>query len=185
MITDEQYKEAAALLRCEVAAVKAVTEVESSGRGFLPDGKVKILFEPHIFWQELKKRNITPVVRDICYPKWKTGAYGKMSEQWPKLERAVQINKDAALCSASWGLFQIMGQYWSETGVASLDEFVMMMKRTDYEHLMLFCGLILTRKLDDEMREKRWADFALRYNGSGYKANNYDTKLEAAYEKYS
>jgi len=29
-----------------------------------------------------------------------------------------------------------------------------------------------------------WASFAYGYNGSGYKVNKYDTKLQAAYEKF-
>ena len=33
------------------------------------------------------------------------------------------------------------------------------------------------------LKTKDWATFALRYNGSGYKANRYDTRLQAAYEK--
>ncbi len=47
-------------LKVEVAAVKAVYEVESSGRGFLTSGKPKILFEGHIFWKRLKKHGLNP-----------------------------------------------------------------------------------------------------------------------------
>jgi peptidoglycan hydrolase-like protein with peptidoglycan-binding domain len=37
-------------LGVEVAAIKAVYVIESRGKGFLPDGRPKILFEGHIFW---------------------------------------------------------------------------------------------------------------------------------------
>ena len=34
------------------------------------------------------------------------------------------------------------------------------------------------------MQQKNWARIAYLYNGSGYKANKYDTKLAAAYNKF-
>jgi hypothetical protein len=36
-----------------------------------------------------------------------------------------------------------------------------------------------------DLPKKRWADFAKKYNGPAYRKNNYDTKLQAAYEKAS
>jgi hypothetical protein len=47
MRTEADFEQAAALLKCDVAAIKAVAEVESSSNGFLSDGRVKILFEGH------------------------------------------------------------------------------------------------------------------------------------------
>ena len=44
MLNEDDYKEAAELLRCDIPAIKAVAEVESSGAGFLCDGRPKILF---------------------------------------------------------------------------------------------------------------------------------------------
>ena len=34
------------------------------------------------------------------------------------------------------------------------------------------------------LKTKDWCTFALRYNGSGYKANRYDERLAAAYRKF-
>ena len=47
MITEQQFKSSASLLKIEVAAIKAVAEVESSGEGFLPGGKPKIFITVH------------------------------------------------------------------------------------------------------------------------------------------
>ncbi len=44
----------------ELAVVKAVNEVESSGVGFLIDGRPRILFEGHIFWRQLTSHGISP-----------------------------------------------------------------------------------------------------------------------------
>jgi hypothetical protein len=85
MITREAFLGSALLLGVEPEVVMAVAEVESSGDGFLPTGEPKILFEPHIFWRELKKRGIDPKtitgVEDILYEKWGTLPYGKPSVQ--------------------------------------------------------------------------------------------------------
>ena len=39
------------------------------------------------------------------------------------------------------------------------------------------------KTLADELREKRWADFARKYNGVNYAINKYDTKLAAEFVK--
>jgi hypothetical protein len=55
-ITD--YKNAAGKLGVDVASVRAIARVESSGKGFLSDGRPIILYERHIFYRELlAKRN--------------------------------------------------------------------------------------------------------------------------------
>ncbi|HYO20918.1 MAG TPA: N-acetylmuramidase family protein, partial [Flavisolibacter sp.] len=121
MITDNQFTASAKALNVEVAAIKAIAEVESSGDGFLADGKPKILFEPHIFWKQLRQKGIDPNLfmeenADILYPTWKPGAYGPVSKQHERMEKAARINRDAALLSASWGRFQIMGFNWKACG---------------------------------------------------------------------
>jgi len=59
LLSERDLQDFAARYGLDVAAVKAVHEVESSGRGF-KNNKIKILFEGHIFWRELKKRGINP-----------------------------------------------------------------------------------------------------------------------------
>jgi len=190
MISENQFAASAQSLNVEVAAIKSVAEVESSGEGFLPDGKPKILFEPHIFWKQLRAANIDPSLfmeenADILYPKWKPGAYGPVSKQHDRLERAAKINRDAALQSASWGKFQIMGFNWKSCGCASLQEFIDAMYRSEDDHLRLFTNYIHTQHLDDELRGHDWAGFALSYNGPMYRKNNYHLKLKAAFDRFS
>lgn len=190
MITEEQYKNVADKLGCEVAAIKAVAEVESSGSGFLPNSDPVILFEPHIFWKELKALGEKPEDHvkgneDILYPIWGTKPYGKNSEQHPRLKRATAIHREAALMSASWGKFQIMGFNWSKCSYPSIQAFVNAMYNSEYDHLLAFGNFILNSNIDDELRAKQWAQFALYYNGKGYAKNKYDVKLAAAYKKYS
>lgn len=189
MITEQQFAASAALLKIEVAAIKAVAEVESSGEGFLSDGKPKILFEPHIFWKQLRTKGIDPNLfmeenPDILYPTWKSGAYGPVSKQHDRLERASKINREAALLSASWGRFQIMGFNWKLCGSASLQDFINDMFKDEDSQLKCFTNYIKSTFLDDELRNHDWAGFARGYNGPQYVKNRYDVKLRTAFQKY-
>ena len=185
MITEQQYEQSAQEIGCKVAAIKAVSEVESSGGGFLPTGHPKILFEPHIFWKELRKLGITPIESDICYPVWGTKPYGKPSEQPARLEKASQINREAALKSCSWGLFQICGFNYKLCGCETLQEFINKMYKSEDFHLQLFTQYIKNSNLDDELINLDWKGFARGYNGPSYTKNQYDTKLQKAYNKYN
>lgn len=180
----------------ELAVVKAVNEVESNGKGFLIDGRPKILFEGHAFWDELKKRNINPKsyvnsnTQDILFEKYTKKYYVGGTAEYTRLEKARNLAQDkrfidAANSSASWGLFQIMGFNAISIGYKSIDEFVEKMNQSEGEHLKAF-GLFLEKNnLIGLLRNKNWASFALKYNGPAYKTNKYDEKLMKAYQKYS
>ena len=60
LVTEADFRRNAEELGVDVAAVMAVKEVESSGKGFLAPNKPVILFEGHIFWSQLKDRGINP-----------------------------------------------------------------------------------------------------------------------------
>lgn len=190
----ESYAHAAWFLRCEVAAIMAVAEVESNGRGFDAAGRPVILYEPHYF-SRLTGGKFDRSHPTLSYPKWKAGGYGKDSEQWPKLEAAKKLDLLAALQSCSWGLFQIMGTHYRRAGFASVQDMVTAAHRDADEHLRMFVWFIatdpaLTAALRDlsypppgVTRENAAARFAKAYNGSGYAANKYDERIAAAYAR--
>lgn len=180
----------------ELAVIKAVNEVESGGKGFLVDGRPKILFEGHIFWRELEKRNIDPNdycntnCQDILFKKYTRSYYLGGTAEYARLEKAISLGadkkfSDAAKCAASWGLYQIMGFNALTIGYETIDEFVDKMYLNEGEHLKAFGLFSEKNNLIGYLKNKKWADFALRYNGAGYKANKYDEKLMKAYTKFS
>ena len=61
-LSEQDYTEAAEKLGVETALIKALVEVESSGRGFLEDGRPLVMFEEHVFYSELKKAGLDPEV---------------------------------------------------------------------------------------------------------------------------
>lgn len=193
MISENKYIEIAKRLHVEVAVLKAVAEVESNGSGFLGDGQVSILFEPHIWWRQLQKYGKdpnqilkqNPQLKTILYPKWGTYPYGKMSAQHPRLQKAVSIHRESALESASWGAFQVLGKNWRDLGFNSIQEFINVAYSGIDGHFELFVRFVEANNLTRYLQTKQWAKFALLYNGVGYKKNRYDVKLQLAYEKYS
>jgi len=195
MITEQQFQDAANEIGCDIAAIKAVNKVESSGGGFLENGQVKILFEPHVFWRELLSIGISPAMvsgnnTDILYPKWKSGQYGKYSAQHGKLQRAMKINSSAALKSASWGAFQIMGNNYRKAGYNSVEGMVEDYKLGEGNQLISFVKYLKNTGIAQHLVNHDWAKFAELYNGKGYKGNpdilsdDYDFKLESAYKYY-
>ncbi|RYE58507.1 MAG: N-acetylmuramidase family protein [Sphingobacteriales bacterium] len=190
MITEMQFEKSASTLGVEPAVIKAVAEVESNGEGFLANGKIKILFEPHIFWKQLRQKGINPQLHqagneDILYPTWKPGKYGPVSKQHNRLNRAAAINREAALLSASWGKFQIMGFNFQRCNCESVEDFISRLSSGEDEHLETFICYIKNTFLDDELKAHDWKSFARAYNGPLYWKNNYDKKLQKAYEKFS
>lgn len=189
MVTEQQYKDAAKILGVEIAAIKAVAEIEAPRGGFDAQGRLTILFEPHIFWKELRKRNIDPSKLqkknpDLLNPVWNPKLYGKFSIQWDKMSRARLINEDAALSSASYGAFQIMGFNYKSCGFSTVKAFVTDLEKGEANQLNAFCNYIKSVMLDDELRNKDWKGFARGYNGPSYWKNLYDSKLNKAYLKY-
>jgi hypothetical protein len=191
LLTDSDYESAAKSLKCDVAAIKAVAEVESSGNGFLSDGRVKILFEGHQFYK-FTKGAYAVSHPTICYKKWTTKFYTKGPNadvrgagELARLEEAMALDRTAALLSASYGKFQIMGFNFAVAGFKTVDEFFEKMQISEGEHLNAFCNYIKANALDDLLRAHNWGGFALRYNGADFKKNQYDTKLAKAHKKYS
>jgi hypothetical protein len=177
-LQEQDFIDAAALLNCDIAAIKAVAEVESLGGGFKNDLPV-ILFEGHWFWTLTKgKFGHT----NYSYPKWTKKFYSM--NQHARLESAAQKDRNAALQSASWGMFQIMGFNFKKAGFKTLQEFINAMFKSEREHLLAFCNFVIASGIDDELREHKWDQFAYIYNGPKYRENNYQVKLATAYTKF-
>jgi hypothetical protein len=176
-LDDRAIESAASKIGCSVAAVEAVIDVESRG-GFLSDGRPKILFERHCF-SRLTKGRFDISHPGISNPKW--GGYKGGSAEYDRLGEALKLDRDAALRSTSWGLFQIMGDNFRTCGFASAEDFVKAMVSGEAAQLDAFVAFVKKNRLDEELTRLDWAGFARGYNGPAYKTNKYDTKLMASY----
>lgn len=179
--TPEALAEAAVVLDVDAAIVLAVAEVESAGSGYLKDGRLRILFERHVFSKRTSHRY------DAKHPdvsNRKRGGYKGGSAEYDRLRRAANLDVVAALESASWGAFQIMGYHWKALGYESVYGMTEAFATSLDAQLDGFVRYIKVNKLDRYLREKRWTAFARAYNGPGYAQNQYDQKLARAYQKY-
>lgn len=167
--------------------IRAVLEVESRGRGFDSQGRVIMLFEPHIFHRQLTAHYPQELERAVeeglAYRKWGERRYPR--DSYPTLMKAIQIDQELALRSASWGLPQIMGFNHTMAGYKSAKDMVEDFKRDEELHVRAMIKFIISAGLDDEIRRKDWVGFARGYNGPGFAKNNYHTKLANAFAKWS
>jgi uncharacterized protein (TIGR02594 family) len=185
-LSESDYASAARQLGVDVAAIKAVAEVEASGSGFLPSGKPKILFEAHIFAQKTDGR-YNASHPNISSPHWNRALYGAAGEhQWKRFEEAYRLDPQAAMQAASWGRFQIMGFNHKAAGFNDVQSFVTAMKRSEGEQLKAFASFIESNPtMHRALKNHDWAAFARAYNGPGYAQNAYDTKMAAAYQRFA
>lgn len=189
-LTEVDFIRAAHILGTDAAAIHAVQEVETGGRGgFFAAGRPAILFEGHIFWSQLKKNGLNPEDyvdgnEDILYPKWTKEHYKGGMDEYKRLSKAMKIHNKSAVCSASWGLFQIMGFNYAACGCTNAREFVEKMCSSEGAQLDLFVSFLKSNGWDKYLRSLDWAEFARHYNGPSYAQNKYDEKLQKAYLKY-
>ena len=166
-------------LGVDAATLWAMLSVETLGRGFLPDRRPQILFERHVF-HGLTGGQFDQTDPDISNPQ--PGGYGPPgTAQYPRLTRAVVLDQDAALKSASWGLGQVMGENYRIAGFADVGSMVQAMAASEDSQLAAVVGFILSKKLEKPLQNQDWAGYAHGYNGAGYAKNSYDTRLAQSY----
>lgn len=205
-LTDQHFRNAAYQLNCEIAAIRAVYHVEANGSGYLDDGaikgqrddqdRVKILFEGHRFWKQLVRLGKNPAefiamhpeYVNVLYKDWDKTQYRGGSAEWDRMSMAMEVCSklgvapEAALDSASYGAFQIMGENAQLCGYATAQEMLAAFNlKGEEEQLMAFCRFVKSKLLDGYLRARNWAKFAEGYNGSAFRKNAYDVKLINAY----
>jgi len=167
--------------------VHALIDVESRGSGFDKQGRPKMLFEPHVFYRNLRGKQRDEAVRQgLAYPKWRRN-YPK--DSYPRLQKALLINKSAAFKACSWGMSQVLGENYQMIGYATPTAMVTAFMDDEDNHLEGMIEYCLKAGIDDELRilddpdatmvEKKaaCAVIARVYNGPGYKKNAYHTQI--------
>ena len=171
-----------ALDRLGVTAAQfwAVLHVETSGCGFDVDRRPAILYERHIF-SRLTNRRFDASHPDIS--NGQPGGYGAAgAHQYERLTAAMQLDRLAALQSASWGIGQVMGFNAQKIGYADVEQMVLAICASEAFQVLAMADFIKSEKLDGPLRSSDWARFAAGYNGSNYRINNYDTRLASAHD---
>jgi N-acetylmuramidase len=179
-LTNADFAGAARTLDCELNAIKAVALTETKQSPWDDMGRPTILFERHKF------RGHTASAYNASHPdiSGPQGAYGLFRVQYTKLKRAAMLNEEAALKSASWGAFQILGENHVASGFTTVAGFVEAMMREEADHLAAFVQFIIANSgMHKALKNKKWATFASLYNGPTYADNDYDTKMQTTYDE--
>lgn len=174
------FEAAVAALGVGMAELVAVLKVESKSCGFLPNRRPKILYERHVF-HRLTGGAHSAANPDISNPL--AGGYAGNEAEYPRLEKAMRLDRTAALKSASWGAGQVMGENHAMVGYGDVETMVQAMQASEDEQLMSVVNFIRKRRLDDALREHDWARFARGYNGPAYAKNKYDLMLHSKYNE--
>lgn len=192
MFDEESHTKIADLaegLGVEVAALMAIVEVESGGRYFAQvDGRKEplIRFEGHYFDRLLPAAaRAEAAAQGLASPKpGKIANPRRQSDRWKLLNRAIEINRAAALSSCSWGVGQVMGAHWQWLGYGSVDALVAQARSGIAGQIELMARYIERAGLAEMLRARDWTVFARHYNGPGFAKHAYDHKMAAAYQKH-
>jgi hypothetical protein len=184
--------------RVEVAALRALIAVESGGRGFLPNGWLKILFERHILWKRLRLRGLDPgplaaARPDLCGVRWDRRHYRGGAAEWDRVAGVLawagrntpeqwESYKKAAYESCSWGLFQLMGFHYASVGFPDVYAFKHALETGEAEHLRAILAWMEGNGLLAVLRAKDWRRLARGYNGDG-QVERYSALLAEAYAR--
>lgn len=151
------------------ALLLAITDVESSGHGFV-DGRVVIRYEPHVF----KKR------AGVEVPAKRGGATMKLRQdkEYDNLSRAMAIDREAALKSISMGAPQIMGFNHKAVGYPTVEAMWEAFNESEANHYKGLSDFIANDKV--LLKAAQVLDLptvARKYNGSGG-VGIYDPKVK-------
>ena len=186
-LTEKDYEEVAAQLGVEVAAMKAVVEIEAgkAHQGFWTEGKPLINFDLSVYRPRAAKRGVNPAKHPEILQRPNIAKYGsQQAGQQARLDQAMSLDSISAIEGTFWGMFQIGGFNWKLCGTSSQQEFFQLMSRSERDQLELFAEFITRAGLLPALKAKNWSAFARGYNGPSYASRRYHTRLAQAYNKY-
>lgn len=165
--TQEKAASLASALGADAPSILAVADVESGGRSDLPDGRPQILLEAQWF------HNFTGGRYDSSHPNisspfWNRELYKGGAAEYDRLAEAAALDPHAALMSASWGLFQIMGFNFRPAGFQTPEAFVESIRGGDDNDMTAFANFIQANPaMLSALRNHDDRTFAALYNGTG------------------
>lgn len=198
ILTLDQQRDLAAEFGFKLPQTLSVISVESRGSGFISDGiRPKILYERHYF-HRLTGGVHSKKHPEISNPKtFKSGnliprenRYLGGTAEWDRLARAIELDREAALQSCSWGIGQVMGSHYKALGYSKIQDFVNDAYESEAKqarHMLLYLSLdkrmVAVMKKENPTLED-FCTLAKLYNGPNYEQGGYHTKLFAYFNSY-
>lgn len=163
---------------CSLHQMGAVSIVEGAGVSYDNNGRPKMLYERHKFSKWTNHAYDT-----TSYSNPDSGGYNE--DSWEKLAQGACKDVEAAFKSCSWGLFQVLGEWYPYMGFSSALEMAYSTVINEANHYNLFAGYIKLANLTPALRKVSTnpddnRDFAEGYNGPSYEEYNYHVKIADA-----
>jgi hypothetical protein len=181
-LSKKGFMDVVADLGVGIPELLAVLAVESRNCGFLPDRRPIILFERHVF-HKLTRGHFSEHNPDISNPV--AGGYAGLAKEYPRLQKAITLDREAALKSASWGAGQIMGFNHGAAGFEDVETMVSTMQRSEDEQLNSVAAFLKKNNFVGLLQSRDWTALARGYNGPAFAKNKYDVRLNGAFQLYA
>ena len=190
-LTERDYEEVAAELGVEVAAIKAIVDIEAGKghRGFWAEGKPVLNFDLTVYRSRASRRKLNlgrytkshPAI--FSRPDIRKHGSQQAAVQ-ARFDAAASIDSVTAIEGTFWGMFQIGGFNYKLCGTSSPQEFLQLKSRSERDQLELFAEFITRSGLLPALKAKNWSAFARGYNGPSYAARGYHRRLASAYARH-
>ena len=184
-LSDPEIQVAADRLRCPRAVIDAVCDVESSGGGFLPDRRPKILFEAHVFGRLTGQRCGPALIRGSAR-RHGSARFTALPAHTSTSGCKKPFNSTGSPpCKARPGAgFRSSGSItgWSAMTISKRSS--RPYAESEANHLEVFLRFCEARGLADALRTRDWETFARIYNGPG-EVTHYAAALRAAFARHS
>lgn len=182
--TDAQFAAFADRNGWHPARLEAIATVESGSSGVFPDGRMKILPEPHKFYERLPKAKRAEALRQglatRSYKETKaSGHYKRMgpaSARYSLLMRWIAYDATAAYEAISMGRFQIMGFNHAKCGVPSAKAMFDAFCDSKLAQLEAFARFLIGAGLKAAVRDGDYEKVEDIYNGGGI--GSYSDRME-------
>jgi len=197
LIEEKHYDTLSQEMGVEKNVFKAVAKVESGGRNSFisKDPQLsKILYERHKAYKHTKKQkgkvkaDELQTSNDNLFNKARGGYKGGIKEH-ERLKDASELldnNRSIPIMSASWGKFQVLGEYYTYL-YDSAEDLEKAQNMCEIQQFRFFRTYLedVAPSIINAMKAKDWKNIARLYNGPRYYENDYDNKMKKAYEKYN
>ena len=178
-LTESDFEQAAAIIGCDVAAIKAVREVLALKAAFLPDTRPVITFERTKFHQFTHGQHDDYSEISSDQP----GGYRSGSlDEYTRYYLAVRFDESAAKMSTRWGRYQLPGWEYKHCGFDSVDDFVRAMNQSEREQLLAWAHFLTACRLDTYLKTQDWP--GLVAHQKNLKPEMAD-RLREAYDRYA
>lgn len=175
------------------AALLALVEVETKGATFEQDGRTpSLLYERHIAWRQAGKVSARLraafAAAGLAIPKWSRSTQykdqGTSAKRLALIRKARAISEEVTNQSASWGVGQTMGFLYPELGFESACAMVEHMTGNVAGQIDCTIRELKNKSLIAPLNARNWSRVARIYNGPGYAANRYDSRLADACKRW-